>query len=68
MHLIRVPVLLVTATDDMIKPYVAEPFFWGVEKVKWVNLENVSHLPFWEDRESYVELVGKWLDGFNLQK
>lgn len=68
MHLIRIPVLLITATDDMIQPYASEPFFWALKRVKWINLEKSSHLPFWEEREHYMSIVGKWLDGVDSQK
>lgn len=67
-HLIRVPVLLITATDDMIQSYASEPFFWGLKNVKWVNMEKSSHLPFWEEREKYMDIVGKWLQGVNFQE
>ncbi|KAF6741647.1 proline iminopeptidase [Ephemerocybe angulata] len=61
-HLIKVPVLLITATDDMIQSYAAEPFFWEAQKVKWINLEHSSHLPFWEEPENYMRIVGEWLE------
>ncbi|TEB18525.1 alpha/beta-hydrolase [Coprinellus micaceus] len=55
-HLIRVP------------SYASEPFFWGLKNVKWVNMEKSSHLPFWEEREKYMVIVGKWLQGVNFQE
>lgn len=66
-HEIQVPVLLITATEDMIQSYASEGFFWGVEKVKWINLEHSTHLPFWEERENYMGILGKWLDGVNSE-
>ncbi|KAF6743294.1 proline iminopeptidase [Ephemerocybe angulata] len=65
-HCIHVPVLLITATDDFVQGYTAEPFFWGLEKIKWINLEHSSHLPFWEEPENYMDIVGKWLDNIDL--
>ncbi|KAF5309300.1 hypothetical protein D9611_015005 [Ephemerocybe angulata] len=61
-HQIRVPVFLITATDDFVQSYTAEPFFWGLKRIKWINLEHSSHLPFWEEPENYMNLVGKWLE------
>jgi pimeloyl-ACP methyl ester carboxylesterase len=52
----------------MIQSYASEPFFWGLKNVKWVNMEKSSHLPFWEEREKYMDIVGKWLQGVNFQE
>lgn len=67
-HKIRVPVLLITASEDMIQSYAHEAFFSGVKKVRWISLEHSSHLPFWEERENYMDILRKWLDGVNGEK
>ncbi|KAF5319794.1 hypothetical protein D9611_012853 [Ephemerocybe angulata] len=61
-HLIRVPLFLITGKEDMVQSYVSEPYFWGVPgKVKWVEFQKSSHVPFWEEREKFMQLVGEWI-------
>lgn len=38
-----------------------QPFFDKIPKVKWVTLENSSHLPMWEERERYIKVVENFL-------
>jgi pimeloyl-ACP methyl ester carboxylesterase len=41
----------------MSQDFVVKPFFDRIPKVKWVTLENSSHLPMWEERDRYIEIV-----------
>lgn len=68
LHRIRVPTLLITGKDDMCKHYCSEPYFWGVDKIKWINFDQSSHLPFWEEREKYMKVVGTWLSDMGSHK
>ena len=45
------------AQDECVMPY-----FQGIEHVKWVNFAESAHLPHWEERERYMEVVGAFLD------
>ena len=59
---VRVPSLVINGSKDMVQDFVIAGYFWGIKKSKWVTLENTSHIPFWEEREKYIRLVGEWLD------
>ena len=32
-----------------------------VSKVKWVTFSKSSHMPHWEERERYMQIVGDFL-------
>ncbi|THH14099.1 hypothetical protein EW146_g6190 [Bondarzewia mesenterica] len=60
-HLIRVPTLLLNGEYDFETDEVCAPFFWGIEKVKWVKFAHSSHVPHWEERERYIQVVDAFL-------
>ncbi|THH13063.1 hypothetical protein EW146_g7119 [Bondarzewia mesenterica] len=60
-HLIRVPTLLLNGEHDFETDEVCAPFFWGIDKIKWVKFAKSSHMPHWEERERYIEVVGSFL-------
>ncbi|THH21426.1 hypothetical protein EW146_g152 [Bondarzewia mesenterica] len=59
-HLIRVPTLIINGEYDYMTDEVCAPFFWKIDRVKWVKFALSSHMPQWEERERYMEVV----DGF----
>jgi len=61
LHEIRVPCLLINGRYDISQDFVIQPFFDKISKVKWVTLENSSHLPMWEERERYIKVVENFL-------
>jgi len=61
LNLIRVPTFVVHGRKDISQDYVVKPFFDGIQKVKWVTLENSSHTPFFEERDRYFQLIGGFL-------
>ncbi|OTA79562.1 hypothetical protein M434DRAFT_38278 [Hypoxylon sp. CO27-5] len=60
-HNIQAPTLLLNGKYDEVMDFVVEPFFRTINKVKWVTLENSSHVSLWEDRERFMQLVGDFL-------
>ncbi|KAI0372054.1 alpha/beta-hydrolase [Pilatotrama ljubarskyi] len=46
---------------DISQDFVVAPFFRGIEKVKWLTLEQSSHTPFYEERELFTQLVAAFL-------
>ncbi|KAF6743911.1 proline iminopeptidase [Ephemerocybe angulata] len=58
---IRVPLLLLTGKEDMLQGYASEPYFWRVNKARWIEFQNSSHVPFWEEREKFMTTVNEWL-------
>ncbi|KAJ7629964.1 proline-specific peptidase [Mycena polygramma] len=61
----HVPTLLINGEHDYMNDSVVEPFFWGIDRVKWVKFINSSHMPHWEERERYMTVVGEFLDDHN---
>jgi len=60
-HTINVPTLLTNGADDEAQAVCVEPFFAKIQKVRWVTFANSSHMAFFEERDRYFELVGKFL-------
>lgn len=60
-HLIRVPTLVLNGAYDFETDAVCAPFVRGIEKVKWVRFAHSAHMPHWEERERYMEVVGAFL-------
>ncbi|KAJ7099965.1 proline iminopeptidase [Mycena belliarum] len=59
---VSVPCLIINGRYDMSQDYVVKPFFEHIAKVKWVTLENSSHLAMWEERERFIELVKDFME------
>ncbi len=38
-----------------------EPWFRAIPKIKWVTLQNSSHMPQFEERGRYIEVVAEFL-------
>jgi L-proline amide hydrolase len=60
-HLIRVPTLLINGEYDFEADDVCAPFFRSIEKIKWVKFAQSSHMPHWEERERYMQVVETFL-------
>ena len=58
---VRVPTFVINGRDDLAQDFVVAPFFHRIPKVKWVTLENASHLSFWEVRGAFMKLVADFL-------
>ncbi|KAJ7792084.1 proline-specific peptidase [Mycena leptocephala] len=62
-HLMRhVPTLLINGEYDYLTDKVCAPFYWGIDRIKWVKFALSSHMPHWEERERYMQVVGQFLD------
>ncbi|KAJ7217071.1 proline-specific peptidase [Mycena pura] len=57
----HVPTLIINGEHDFMADSVCGPFFWGIDRVKWVKFANSSHSPQWEERERYIDVVGGFL-------
>ena len=58
---IRVPVLLLNGRYDQAQDSVVGPFFSEIPKVKWVQFADLSHMPYWEERERFIQVVRDFL-------
>lgn len=58
---ITVPVLLVSGKWDAERPFTIAPFFRLLSKVKWIELQNSSHTPHFEEREVFFQILDDFL-------
>jgi pimeloyl-ACP methyl ester carboxylesterase len=61
LHLINVPTLLINGRYEQADDAAMGPYFANIPKVKWVTLEQSSHMPFYEEKERYMKLVEGFL-------
>ncbi|KAI0315990.1 proline iminopeptidase [Amylostereum chailletii] len=61
LHTVRVPTFVVNGRADIAQDFVVAPFFEKIPKAKWVTLERSSHMPFWEERPRFMQLVREFL-------
>jgi L-proline amide hydrolase len=60
-HKITAPTLLASGRFDEATPATVQPFFDNIPDVRWEIFENSSHMPFVEEPEHYLEVVGSFL-------
>ncbi|KAJ7509646.1 Alpha/Beta hydrolase protein [Mycena galericulata] len=60
-HKIEVETLILNGRYDEVTDLCIEPWFKHIPKVKWVTLENSSHVAHYEDRERYMQVTGAFL-------
>lgn len=61
LHKITVPTLLINGRYDDAQDVAVVPFFERIPKVKWVQFAESSHMPFFEEKGRYLEIVGDFL-------
>ncbi|AEO67605.1 uncharacterized protein THITE_2144921 [Thermothielavioides terrestris NRRL 8126] len=66
-HKIQVETLLLNGRYDEVTDLTVDPWFQTIPRVRWVTLENSSHMSHWEDRERFMEVVGSFLAGPALE-
>jgi len=60
-HKITVPTLLASGRFDEATPATVQPFFDNIPDVRWEIFENSSHMPFIEEPDNYLDVVGEFL-------
>ncbi|KAI0193162.1 Alpha/Beta hydrolase protein [Astrocystis sublimbata] len=60
-HKIEAETLLLNGRYDEATDQCVQPWFKHIPKVKWVTLENASHMSHFEERERFIQLVGDFL-------
>ncbi|KAL4257775.1 peptidase S33 family protein [Pleurotus pulmonarius] len=58
---ISCPMLLISSPHDFVQPSAITPWFQGVPKVKWVELQNSTHMPMFEEPERYFDVLVAFL-------
>ena len=61
-HRINASTLLISGHYDQTADIAVQPYFDGIAKVKWITLENASHMGQFEERERYMEVLGGFLN------
>ncbi|KAJ7076113.1 proline-specific peptidase [Mycena belliarum] len=62
---IHVPTLLINGRYDDAQDVAVVPFFEKIPRVKWVQFAESSHMPFFEEKERYLKVLGDFLSGEN---
>ena len=60
-HSIVAPTLLASGFYDEATPATVQPFFDSIPNVRWEIFEHSSHMPFVEEPERYLQVVGDFL-------
>ena len=61
LHKINIPTLLLNGRYDGANEKAVMPFFKNIPHVKWYTFAESSHLPHWEERAKFMELVSDFL-------
>jgi len=59
---IRVPTLVTSGRHDECTPTLVEPLHRGISGSEWVLFEESAHMPYLEEPERYLQVVGGFLD------
>ena len=58
---IQKPTLIVSGRYDEATPVLQQVLLDGIAGSEWVLFDESSHMPHWEERERYMQVVGEWL-------
>lgn len=61
LHQISVPTLLLNGRYDEAQDSSVVPFFNNIRRVKWYTFAESSHMPHWEERDRFMEIVDEFL-------
>lgn len=61
LHTITQPTLVINGGDDEAQDVCVSPLFERIPKAKWVRFANSSHMPFFEEKERYLQIVSTFL-------
>ncbi|KAH7906879.1 proline-specific peptidase [Hygrophoropsis aurantiaca] len=59
----RIPTLVINGSADMSQDDVIAPFVSDIQGAQWVQFQKSSHMPFWEERAEYMDVVEGFLRG-----
>ncbi|KAL0578642.1 hypothetical protein V5O48_003342 [Marasmius crinis-equi] len=62
LHRINVPTLVISAPLDEVQLPAVLPWFLSIPKVKWVELQNSTHLAQFEEPEKYFSVLLTFLE------
>ncbi|KAI0312757.1 hypothetical protein OF83DRAFT_1025102, partial [Amylostereum chailletii] len=61
LHRVSAPTLVLNGAADMAQDFVVQPLVDGISGAKHAKFEQSSHMPFWEERELFMQVVGDFL-------
>ncbi|KAK5105857.1 hypothetical protein LTR16_006489 [Cryomyces antarcticus] len=59
---IQAPTLLINGYYDEATNLVSEPYFREIPHIKWFTFAESSHMPHWEERDRFMEVVSGFLE------
>jgi proline-specific peptidase len=62
-----VPTLITSGRHDECTPALVQPLADGIPGTEWVLFEESAHMPYLEEPERYLEVVGAFLDRVETQ-
>jgi len=65
LHKIKVPALVMGGRYDEVSPRVARSIHGEIKGSKLVTFQRSSHVPFWEEREKFMQVLRAFLDRVN---
>jgi len=65
LHKIKVPALVMGGRYDEVSPRVARSIHREIKGSKLVTFQRSSHVPFWEEREKFMQVLRAFLDRVN---
>lgn len=61
MSKIEVPAMLLNGAHDEATDMTVQPYFELIPRVRWFTFANSSHMPHWEEREQFMEVVARFI-------
>ncbi|KAG7097757.1 hypothetical protein E1B28_005078 [Marasmius oreades] len=58
---ITVPTLVLNGAADISQDFVNQPYLDRIPRVTHYKFEKSSHTPMWEERDEYMQVVGRFL-------
>ena len=61
LHVIDTPTLVINGVDDSAQDECVGPIFQKIKRAKWVQFAKSGHMPFYDEQERYMQVVGEFL-------
>jgi pimeloyl-ACP methyl ester carboxylesterase len=58
---ITVPTLVLNGVNEGASDKAIAPFVEGIPNVTYIKLHDSTHMPHWEERDRYIQVIGEWL-------
>lgn len=58
---IAIPTLITSGAEDLSSPVIAKTMHDNIKNSKWELFANSRHMPFVDEHDKYIKVLGKWL-------